>query len=167
MGRGFWVCSKNSVRLVEFGSGGIQVEGLQYVGRLVIRGWFLKWNCFFMVWVRQLSDFSTRWYVEGGGVGKKLRPKVSTSVSIGDSWWEERFLMALILKLIWSSCRIRRLVFLKFLVVHVSGKSFLNKGLEYDRLGCAFIAKFLEPSLGREVGAWCLGVGACGPEKNV
>ena len=132
---------------MEFGSGGIQVDGLQYVGCLVIRGWFLKWNCFFMVWVRQLSDFRTRWYVEARGVGKKLRPKVSTSVSIGDIWWEERLLMAFFLKLIWSSWRIRRLVFLKFLVVHVSGKSFLNEGLEYGRLGCAFIAKFSESSL--------------------
>ena len=29
LGRGFWVCSRKNVRLVEFGSGGIQVEGLQ------------------------------------------------------------------------------------------------------------------------------------------
>ena len=29
---------------LEFGSVGIQVEGLQYVGRLVVRDWFLKWN---------------------------------------------------------------------------------------------------------------------------
>ena len=56
--------------------------------------------------------------------------------------------MALFLKLDWSSRRIRRLVFLKFLVVRVSGKSFLNEGLEYGRLVCAFIAKFSEPSLG-------------------
>ena len=45
----FWVCSSNSVRLVEFGSGGVKVEGLQYVGLLVVRSWFLKWNYFFMV----------------------------------------------------------------------------------------------------------------------
>ena len=37
------------------------------------------------------------------GVGTKLRPKASTSVSMGDSWWEKRFLMALFLKLVWSS----------------------------------------------------------------
>ena len=36
LGRGFWVCSRNNVRLVEFGSGGIQVEGLQYVGHFNI-----------------------------------------------------------------------------------------------------------------------------------
>ena len=33
-------------------------------------------------------------------VGTKLRPKASTSVSVGDSWWEEGFLMALFLKLV-------------------------------------------------------------------
>ena len=33
--------------------------------------------------------------MEAGGVGTKLRPKASTSVSVGVSWWEERFLMAL------------------------------------------------------------------------
>ena len=84
-GGGFWVCSRNNVKLVEFRSGDIQVEGLQYVGRVMIRGWFLKWNCFFMVWVRRLADFKTRWCVEAGAVGTKLRPKVSTSVSMGDS----------------------------------------------------------------------------------
>ena len=66
---------------------------------------------------------------------------------MGDSWWEERFLMALFLKLVWSSWRIRCLVFLKFLVVPVSGKSFMNEGLECGCLGCAVIAKFSEPSL--------------------
>ena len=126
LGRGFWACSRNSTKLVEFGAGGIQVEGLQYVGRLVIRGWFVKWNCFFMVWVRRLADFRTSWCVEVRGVGTKLRPKMSTSVPMGDSWWEERFLLALFL-LVWSSWRIRCLVFLKFLVVHVSRKSFLNE----------------------------------------
>ena len=45
----FWVCSRNSVSLFEFGSGDVQVEGLQYVRGLVVRGWFLKWNCFFIV----------------------------------------------------------------------------------------------------------------------
>ena len=91
---------------MEFGSGVIQVESLQYVGRLVIRGWFLKWNCFFIVWVRRLPNFRTRWCVEAGGVGTKFRPKVSTSVLMEDSWSEERFLMALFLKLVWSSWRI-------------------------------------------------------------
>ena len=33
----FWVCSRKSVKLVEFGSVGVQVEGLQYVGSLVVR----------------------------------------------------------------------------------------------------------------------------------
>ena len=28
---------RGTVELVEFGSGGVQVEGLQYVGRLVVR----------------------------------------------------------------------------------------------------------------------------------
>ena len=147
LGIRFWVCSRNSVRLVEFGSGGVQVEDLQYVGRLVVRGWFLKWNCFFMVWVRRFGDFRTRWCVEAGSVGAKLRPKASTSVSVGDSWWEERFLVAFILKFVWSSWRIWRLVFLKFLVVRVCGKSFLNEGMEYGRLGCAVLANFSEPSL--------------------
>ena len=55
--------------------------------------------------------------------------------------------MALFFKLVWSSWRIRRLVFLKFLIVRISGKSFLNEDLEYGRLVCAFIAKFSEPSL--------------------
>ena len=126
---------------------GIHAEGFQYVGCLVVRGWFLKWNCFFMVLVRQLADFSTRWCVEVGGVGTKLKPKVSTSVSMGDSWWEERFLMALFLKLSWSSWRVQCFLFLKFLIVRISGKSFLNEGFKYGRLGCAFITKFLEPSL--------------------
>ena len=143
----FWVGSRNSVRLVEFGSGGVQVEGLQYVGRLVVRGWFLMWNCFFMVWVRQFDDFRTRWCVEVGGVGTKLRPRASTSVSVGNSWWEERFFMTLFPKFLWSSWRIWRLVFLKFLVVRVCGKSFLNEGMEYGRLGCAVLANFSEPSL--------------------
>ena len=82
--------------------------------------------------------------MEAGGVGTKLRPKASTSVSVGVSWWEERFLMALLLKFVWSSWRIWRLV---FLVVRVCGKSFLNEGMEYSRLGCAILASFSEPSL--------------------
>ena len=67
--RWFWVCSRNSVRLGESGSGGIQVEDLQYVGHLVVSSWFLKWNCFFMVWMRRVADFCMRWCVEAGGVG--------------------------------------------------------------------------------------------------
>ena len=55
--------------------------------------------------------------------------------------------MALFLKLVWSSWWIGRLVFLKFFVVRVSGESFLNEGLEYGCLGCAFIAKVLKPYL--------------------
>ena len=35
----FWVCLRKSVKFVKFGSGGIQVEGLQYVGSLVVRDW--------------------------------------------------------------------------------------------------------------------------------
>ena len=136
----FLVCSRNIVRLGEFGSKSVQLGGLQYVGRLVVRFWFLKWNYFFIVWVRQLANFRTRWCVEDWGVGKNLKPNASTSVSIGDSWWEERFLMALFLKLVWSSWWIRRLVILKFLVVRVSGKNFMN-------WGCAVLANFSEPSL--------------------
>ena len=85
LGIRFWVRSWSSVNLVEFGSGVIQVEGLQYAGRLVVRGWFLKWNCFFIVWVRRLVDFRMGWCVEAWGVGTKFRPKESTSVSVGDS----------------------------------------------------------------------------------
>ena len=60
--------------------------------------------------MRRVADFCMRWCVEVGGVGTKLRPKASTLVSIGDSWWEERFVMALFLKLVCSSWRIVRLV---------------------------------------------------------
>ena len=63
---------------VEFGSGAIQVKGLQYVGHLIIRGWFLKWNCFLIVWVRKVTNFCMRWSVEAESVGTRLRPKVST-----------------------------------------------------------------------------------------
>ena len=85
--------------------------------------------------------------MEAKGVGTKLRPRPSTSVSMGDSWWEDRFIMALFLKFVSSSWRIRRLVFLKFFVVRISGKSLLNEGMEYDRLGCGVLPNFLEPSL--------------------
>ena len=85
--------------------------------------------------------------MEAGGVGTKLRPKTSTSVSVGVSWWEERFFMTLLLKFVWSSRRIWRLVFLKFLVVRVCGKSFLNDGMKYGCLDYAVLANFSEPSL--------------------
>ena len=62
--------------------------------------------------------------MEPRGLGTKLRPKASTSVSMGDSWWEERFLMALFLKFVWDFKSIQYLAFLKFLVVHVCGKFF-------------------------------------------
>ena len=48
---------------VEFRSGAIQVKGLQYVGHLIIRGWFLKWNCFLIVWVWQVTSVCMRWSV--------------------------------------------------------------------------------------------------------
>ena len=144
LGRWVLVCSRNSVRLAEFGSGGIQEEGMQYVGRLVVSGWFLKWNCFFMVWMRWVADFSTRWCVEAGGVSTKLRPRACTSVSIGDRWWEERFLMALFLEFVCSFWRFRRLVLLKFFVVRISGNSFLNEGLAYGRLGDSTNGELLE-----------------------
>ena len=83
----------------------------------------------------------------GRGVGTKLRPKASTSVSMGDSWWEERFLMALFLNFVWSSWRIQRLVFLKFLVVRTCGKSFLNEAMEYGRWGCTVLVNFSKTSL--------------------
>ena len=38
-------------------------------------------------------------------------------------------------------------MFLKFLVVRVCGKSFLNEVMEYGRLGYAALANFSEPSL--------------------
>ena len=56
------------------------------IGRLIVRGWFLKWNCFFIVWVRREANFRIRWSVEAVGVRTKLRPKASTSLSFGDSW---------------------------------------------------------------------------------
>ena len=55
--------------------------------------------------------------------------------------------MALFLKLVCSSWSIRHMVLLKFLVVRISRKSFLNEGLKYGRLSHVFIAKFSEPSL--------------------
>ena len=63
------------------------------------------------------------------------------------------------------------MLFLNFLAVRVSGKSFLNGGLEYCWLGCAVIGKSSEPSFqffadlclekkeeifGEEASAWCL-----------
>ena len=51
------MCSRKSERLAEFGSGGTQVERLQYVRRLIARRWSLKCNCFFIVQVRWVADF--------------------------------------------------------------------------------------------------------------
>ena len=48
--------------------------------------------------------------MEIAGVSKKLRPKASTSVGMGDSWWK----MSVFLKPISSSWRIWRLALLKF-----------------------------------------------------
>ena len=39
------------------------------------------------------------------------------------------------------------LAILKFLIVRVCGKSFLNEGVEFGSLGCDVLANFLEPSL--------------------
>ena len=44
---------------------------------------------FFIVWMRRVADFWMRWCVEAGGVGTKMRPKASTSASIGDTCEEE------------------------------------------------------------------------------
>ena len=54
------------------------------------------------------------------------------------------FLWLFFLKLVCSSWRIWGLVLLKFFVVCVSRKSFLNKSWEYGRLSCASIAEVLE-----------------------
>ena len=80
------VYSRNSVRLAEFIPGGIQVEGFQYVGCLTVSNWFLKWNCFFMVWMKRVADFRTRYCMEAGGVGTNFKARASTSVSVRDSW---------------------------------------------------------------------------------
>lgn len=68
--------------------------------------------------------------MEAGGFGTKLRLRASTSVSNGESCWEGRLPMALFLKFICSSWRTQPVVLLKFLVVHISRKSFLNERLE-------------------------------------
>ena len=169
LGRRFLVCSRNSVRLVEFGSGGIQVESLQYVKRLVVGDWFLKWNCFYIVSMSRLADFRTRWCVESGAVGAKLRLKGSTSVSMEDSLCEKRF-MVLFLKLVWSSKRIRRLVFLSF-SWYVFREEYLEWGFgvwsfglwcHYQVPGAIFTVfadvcpEKKEGILGGEAGAWCL-----------
>ena len=44
--------------------------------------------------------------METGGLGTKLRLKTITSLSMGDSWWEERFHMALFLKFVCCSWKI-------------------------------------------------------------
>ena len=55
--------------------------------------------------------------------------------------------MAFLWKFDCSSYRMRHLVFLKFLVVCISGNSFLNEGLEYGRLSGATIVFLLDQSL--------------------
>ena len=53
-----WGEGVGSIRGIVLGwwsSVGIQLEGLQHVWSLVVRGWFLKWNCFFLIWVRLLA----------------------------------------------------------------------------------------------------------------
>ena len=55
--------------------------------------------------------------------------------------------MALFLKFVLEFLEVQRLVFPKFLILRVCGKSFLNGCIKYDRLGCAVLANFLEPSL--------------------
>ena len=81
--------------------------------------------------MRQVVECHTNWCVEAGGFGTKLRLRASTSVSNGESCWEDRLPMALFLKFICSSWRTQHVVLLKFLVVHISRKSFLNERLEY------------------------------------
>ena len=55
--------------------------------------------------------------------------------------------MALFLKFVLEFLEVQRLVFPKFLILRVCGKSFLNECIKYDRFGCAVLANFLEPSL--------------------
>ena len=55
--------------------------------------------------------------------------------------------MALFLKFVLEFLEVQHLVFPKFLILRVCGKSFLNECIKYDRLGCAVLANFLEPSL--------------------
>ena len=55
--------------------------------------------------------------------------------------------MAFAWKVNCSSWMMRHLVLLKFLVVRISGKSFLNNGLEYGRLSGAAVICLLDPSL--------------------
>ena len=55
--------------------------------------------------------------------------------------------MAFLSKFNCNSWRMRRLVLLKFLVVRISGNSFLNDGLEYGRLSGAVVICLLDPSL--------------------
>ena len=57
------------------------MKGWQYLGLLVVlvvSSSFLKCNCFFMVSMRRVVHFNTRWCVETGGVGTKLRPRTCT-----------------------------------------------------------------------------------------
>ena len=55
--------------------------------------------------------------------------------------------MAFLSKFNCSSWRMRRLAFLKFLVVCISGNSFLNDGLGYGRLSGGVVICLLDPSL--------------------
>ena len=55
--------------------------------------------------------------------------------------------MAFLLKFDCSSWRMRRLVLLKLLVVHISGNSVLNEGLEYGRLNSVAVICLLDSSL--------------------
>ena len=55
--------------------------------------------------------------------------------------------MALFLRFVCSSWKTRRLVLLKFFVVRISGKSFLNEGVEYGHLGDSINNEFLESSV--------------------
>ena len=128
LGRGFLVCLRNSVRLVEFDSGWIQVEGLQYVGHLVVRGWFLKYNCFFIVWMRWVANFGwgNGWRLELLGQSWDQRQVLQFQLVIVGG---KRFLMVLFLKLVCSSWRIQHLINLKIFVVHVSETSFLHECL--------------------------------------
>ena len=68
------------------------MEGLQYPGRLVVRDWFLKWNCFFIAWITRVAKFWMMCCVEAEGVGITLISKASTSVWIGDGWYKGKFL---------------------------------------------------------------------------
>ena len=71
-----------------------------------------KWKAKILVTFIKRWVPDDRWSgcVKAGGVVTKLRPKMSTAVSIGNSWWEERFLIDLFLKLVCSSGRTQRVL---------------------------------------------------------